>query len=712
MQTKYRKYINFSLVVAVICLVSASLFSSCKDNDEDEDDGTIVLNSYGPMPIARGAELRFIGKNLDKITAIVLPGDIEIPASEFGTKTSTLVTITVPQNAIEGLVVVKTPQGDITTKTPIGFSEPISIETFSPALIKADSVLTITGDYLNLIKQVLFTDRVTVDAANFISQSRHELKVKVPAAARTGKIGVSNGAEDPIIVYTNDNLNVVLPGITSFSPNPVKAGTKLTIKGTDLDLVKNVSLGGNQNVNSFVSQTATEIILTVPDATQDDTISVIPASGVKIKSSSKLIMMVPTVSIANTIVKNGSELTVTGTNLDLVDKVVFGGNKNGIIKAGGSSDAIVVTVPNDAISGIVKFVTKATKEVNGPSLVIIDPVISSVLPTSTKAKTDLTITGTDLDLVVDVLFVGGVKGTINSGRTETQLVVTIPVGAKTGKITFITKNGQKIESSQDLTILANLPEITGFTETSGVRGKILTLNGTNMLLIKQLVFPGNLVATEYGMKSDTKVEVYVPEKAKTGFGNIKLFTYEGEEGLSPEIFISGPDKVLNETLCFFNFNGTGKDSWWGNAIGSGISSDASLSGDGTPFWRINGMSGSGWWDGLFFRNGSNNFVTTGVDANTWAVRFDINVAEPITTGILKIRFGSYFYEFKPWEGVSGGYKTVGWVTVTCPLSGFKDGSKVLTDPSVGGSEFGMVWASGTSVKVNMSIDNVRFEPIP
>jgi hypothetical protein len=124
------------------------------------------------------------------------------------------------------------------------------------------------------------------------------------------------------------------------------------------------------------------------------------------------------------------------------------------------------------------------------------------------------------------------------------------------------------------------------------------------------------------------------------------------------------------------------------------------------------MSGNGWWDGLFFRNGSNNFVTTGVDVNTWAVRFDVNILEPITDGTLKVHLGSYDYDFKPWNGVAGGYKTVGWITVTCPLSGFKNGAVVMTDPSAGGSEFGMIWSSGTSVKVNMLIDNIRFEPIP
>lgn len=712
MQTKYRKYINFSLLIAITCLISSGIFfSSCKD-DDNEDDGTIILNSYGPMPIARGAELRFIGKNLDKVTSIMLPGDIEIPASAFGSKTATLISVTVPQNAVEGFVVIKTPQGDITTKTPLGFSEPISITSFAPVTLKADSVLTITGDYLNLVKEVIFTDRVTVESANFLSQNRNQLKLKVPAAAQTGKIAVSNGADDPIIVYSNDALKVVLPAITSISPNPVKAGTTLTITGTDLYLVQTVSLGGNQNVTEFVSKTATEIVLTIPANTQDDTLKVIPASGVKVKSDAKLVMVVPTVSISSTTVKNGGEITVTGTNLDLVDKVVFGGAKNGIIKAGGTATQIVVTIPNDAVTGVVKFITKALKEVNGPSLTLVDPVISSIVPTTTKAKTDIKITGTDLDLVTDVLFVGGVKGIIGAGRTETELVVTVPVGAKDGIITFVTKNGKQIQSSESVTILANLPTITSFSEPKGTPGEILTLNGTNMLLIKELIFPGNVKATAYGEKTDTKVQVYVPKGIPTGNATITLITYEGEEGLSPEIYLGGTDPVLNQNLCFFNFNGTGKDSWWGNAMGSGISSNAAQSSDGSPFWLVNGMSGTGWWDGLFFRNGNNNFVTTGVNASTWAVRFDINVMETIKTGVLKIRFGDYYYEFKPWEGVSEGYKTVGWITVTCPLSGFKKDGVSLTDPAVGGAEFGMIWASGTSVKINIGIDNVRFEPIP
>lgn len=710
MQSKFIKYFSGTLVYTALCLICASaLILSCEK--DDEDDGKIVLNSFGPMPVARGAELRFIGQNLNKVTAIIIPDNIEITV--FGTKTSELLTITVPQDAVEGYVVLETPQGDITTKTQIGFSEPISIADFSPAEIKIDSLLTISGDYLNLVKEVIFTDRIAVGDTAFLSQSREEITLKVPAEAQTGKIAVSNGADDPIIVYSEEVLNIVLPGFTAISPNPVKAGTDVILTGSDLDLVKTVVFGGNKNVSVFKSQSGSQLVITVPEDAQDGKLILIPASGVHADTSSAtLVMVVPTVNVTPVTVKNGGEITVTGTNLDLVDKVIFGGDKEGTIQAGGTATQLKVTVPEDAVTGVVRFATKANKEVSGPSLTLIDPVFSSFSPASAKPNTNITITGTNLDLVVDVGFTGDKNGTIGSGRTDTQLTVSIPLGAQSGKITLVTRNGSEILSSGDITILTNLPVFTSYDQSRGEPGKLLGINGTSMLLIKELVFPGNKYATAFGQKTDTKVEVYVPQDVTLGYGQIRMITYEGEEGLLPQIYFGGTDPVYNQELCFFDFNGTGKDSWWGNAIGSGIVDDDANSADGSPFWRVNGMSGTGWWDGLFFRNGSNNFVTTGVEVATWAVRFDINIYEPLTEGILKIRFGNYYYEFKPWDGVSGGYKTEGWITVTCPLTGFKDGSTVLTDPAVGGQEFGMIWASGNSVKVNLSIDNVRFEPLP
>lgn len=705
MYTKYIKSIRCALLFLSVGVMSAALlFTSCKD-DTDINDGKIVLNSFGPMPIARGAELRFIGSNLDKVTAISLPGGIEIPAASFVTRTSVLLTITVPQNAVEGLVIVKTPQGDITTKTPIGFSEPISIATILPATIKADSLLTITGDYLNLVKSVIFTDRIVVESSNFVSQSRSQLTLKVPAAAQSGKIAVSDGEEDPIIVYSATALNVKLPVITTFLPNPVKAGNDLTITGQNLDLVKTVSLGGNQHVTSFSSQTATQLVFKVPDVTQDDTIRLIPASGVKVKSPAKLVMVVPTVSVSPTTVKNGAELTVTGTNLDLVDKVIFGGNKNGTVLTGGTATQIVVNVPADAISGIVRFITKATKEVEGPSLTIVNPVLTSFLPAATNAKTDITITGTDLDLVVDVNFVGGVKGTIAAGRTETMLKVTVPVGAKSGKITLVAKNGVQVPSSTDLTVLANLPNIVSFSETRAEPGKKLTLNGTNMLLIKELIFPGDVKATAYGLKTDTQVEVYVPMTVTRGYGNIKLLTYEGEEGLSPQIYMGATEPVVNPLLVINDFDETGHDLGWDNWGGNvELGSNPALGISGKYMHGIKANCAA--WTWIWGCNHS-ALPKRSVTKADHLLKMDINITKAYANCNFQIKLAGTDINLGP-LGIADGtgkFSTPGWITITYDLSTFAN--LPATIPASG--DWGMILSSGTIDITGLYIDNIRFQ---
>jgi len=695
MQTKHIKFRIWALLFATLCVAGANvLLTSC---EEDKPDTTVTLRSFGPMPIARGAELQFIGLNLDKVTAVVLPNNLTI--TTFTQKTPTLLTVTVPQEAMPGFVVLKTPDGDITTKTEIGFSEPISIASFTPATVKIGDELTITGDYLSLVGEVIFTDRVSVLAADFTSQSRTEIKLVVPDEAQTGKIAVSNAAEEPIIVYSATPLTVTLPAFTAVTPNPAKAGTALTITGTNLDLVKIITLGGDKTINAanFVSQSGTQIVITVPADTKDGIVTMIPASGVKIEAAAELIMVVPTVSVTPVTVKNGQDITVTGTNLDLIDQVIFGGNKQGTIKAGGTATQILVTVPNDAVTGVVTFVTKAAKEVTGPTLTMINPVLTSFTPTSAKPNVGITITGTDLDLVTDVVFTGDIKGTIGT-RTETQMVVTIPVGAKTGKITLVAKNGATVQSAIDMTVLTNLPNFTSFTPASGTPGKMLTLNGTNMLLISELVFPGNIYATAYGVKTDTKVEVYVPMDVTTGMGQIKMITYEGEEGLLPAIFIGGTDPITPATIMICNFNGGGAtQSTWGGVVSFGT---PSVYLDGTA--AMLGKPGSG-WNWTWSQNWDNNCRPPLAHPENYVLKMDVCIITPapgVAAGIC----------LKGWDTAPNlgndlfGTSTSGsWITLTFD---------VLTAGMVidGTGDWG-IWINGSSYDLSgIMIDNLRFDP--
>ncbi len=685
----------WALLFATLCTVGASVFlTSC---EKEKEDTTVALYSFGPMPIARGAELKFIGANLDRVTAVVLPNNITITA--FTTKSSTLLTLTVPQEAMPGLVLLKTPDGDITTKTPIGFSEPISIAGFAPATVKAGDELTVSGDYLNLVGELIFTDRVSVLAADFTSQSRTEIKVVVPDEAQTGKIAVSDAEEDPIIVYSETSLTVKLPAFTSITPNPVKAGAALTIAGTNLDLVETITLGGDKVLSAadFVSHTATEIVINVPDDTKDGKVTMIPASKVNVVSADDLVMVIPTVSVTPVTLKNGQDITVTGTDLDLIDHVTFGGDKQGIIKAGGTATQILVTVPDDAITGVVTFFTKADKEVAGPNLTMIDPVFTSFTPTSGKPNTDITITGTDLDLVVDVIFTGDISGTIGT-RTATQMAVTIPVGARTGKITMVARNGTTVQSAIDLTVESNLPDFTSFSEPKGTPGQILTLNGTNMLLIKELIFPGGIYATAYGVKTDTKVEVYVPANVASGYGQITMITYEGEQGLLPSLFFGGTDPITPQTIMITNFNGGGAtQSTWGGVVTFGT---PSVVFDGTA--AMLGLTGAGWqW--TWAQNWDNNCRPPLAHPEDYVIKMDICITTP-APGV-EAGFCLKGWDTAPYLGnnVFGTSTNGNWVTLTFDVLS----AGMVID---GTGDWG-IWINGGNYDLTgVMIDNLRFDP--
>lgn len=700
MQSKFIKYFNYTLLITVLFLVGASvLFTSCDDDDDDGYGNNVLFESYGPMPVARGAELRFVGRNMDKVSAIILPDNIEI--AEFGTKTSELVTITVPQNAVEGNVIVKTPQGDITTKTPLSFSEPISIASFSPSTVKAGMELTITGDYLNLVKEVIFTDLVSVGDTAFISQSRENLKLLIPAMAQTGKFSVSNGAEDPIIVFSEESLIVKLPTFSTIMPNPIKAGKTLTITGTDLDLVKTIILGGNIEITSFVSQSETEITINVPADTKDGKVTLIPASAVNVESELELILVVPIVSVTPTTVKNGNEITVTGTDLDLIDQIIFGGDKQGTIVSTDSTIQMVVSVPDDAITGEVIFMTKAEKQVSGGTLTLVDPVFTSFSPATAKANTNIIIEGTNLDLVVTIVFTGGIEGVIRE-RSESQLTVNVPIGAKDGNITLVTKNGNQVQSAGEIAVPPNLPEITSFSESKGVPGEILTINGTNLLLIKELIFPGNITATAYGIKSDEMVEVYIPMDVAKGVGTIKIITYEGEQGFTPEIFIGGTDPIVDPALMITDCEDPDVPGSWDDHIEIGNDPAYALSGN-YIHGIITALSGWQWiW-------GNNSFAFPSVTSADHVLKIDVRVEKPFGASNVnfQMELGGNRIDIGAFGITTPNGTTTGWITVTYDLSTF--GALPATIPSGGEWGINLGSADGDIDISGLYIDNIRYE---
>ena len=698
--------INTWTTCLMICLFVLTGFglSSC---EKEIIDTKITLNSFGPSPALRGGELRFIGNNLEKVTSIVLPGlntGQTVEVNEIIRINEREIRITIPQDAGVGIVTLKTPEGDIKTLTPLTFSEPILIESVTPASIKAGQTLTITGDYLNLIKSIVFFDGVSVENADFVSQTRKKIEVVIPAEAQTGKIILSNGEEIPIEVYSKEPINIVLPTFSSFIPAIIKPGTTITITGKDLDLVSRVEFGGGKTISAFtLNDDGTQITAAVPEDAQNGVVKLIAKSGVSVEATSELIMVMPTnLVVAPTTVKNKEVMTITGTNLDLVSAIMFGDLAAEIIEK--TATKITLTVPETASATVMTLETLSTKTINTPAFTYVVPKITALTPGTIMAGTDLTITGTNLDLVKQVRFPFAAKDVDVIPASATSLLITVPTDATSGNVVLITLNETEVVSPTILTVTAaDIPVITGIPANIKP-GEMLIIQGTKLNLVETVTFENGVKATNFGTRSATLLEVYVPETAQKGVNNIAFSTFSGKT-VTASIIISGTDPVVDPSYVFFDFDGKG--SWWGSYGAVENNPALSLSG---AYFRINQNVPAGWAD-FFWRNSKNDLKTDGVTVSEWAIKMDVNVLGGKTQEF-KFRLNGDDGDF--WAIIPDFENKGDWYTVTIPLTNFLDKDGVGTNhlPNVQNvtKDFGLA-TNGAAGMVNMCIDNIRFEKI-
>ena len=254
------------LVIACI-LLSFGILVSCEKDNNDSQSGMVVLNSFGPTGAKIGDTLRFIGNNLHVVTSIKFSGDSAMATvlqKDFKAQTSTEIKLIVPTGTEKGYVTLKTPDGNIVTKTQLNLSVTPTVSTMTKQARHGDNI-TLTGNFLNWVNRVTFEGGTVVQ--NFVSQSMTQLVVTVPGNATDGVLLVSYGGTDSMEIKTTDTLKLTLPQVTNMTPNPVDTAANLTITGSNLDLVSSITFAGvTTPVTSFVSQAPAQIVVKVPGA--------------------------------------------------------------------------------------------------------------------------------------------------------------------------------------------------------------------------------------------------------------------------------------------------------------------------------------------------------------------------------------------------------------------------------------------------------------
>ncbi len=577
------------LLTGLLFVGSLFVTSSCKDDpyntDQMSSDKT-TIQVYGPRPALRGGEIRFVGTNMDRVTAVVFPVAGEV--TEFTMKEKNEIRVIVPINAGYGSVVLKTPQGDVTTDNDISYTEQMEVTHVTETPVKAGSKIEIEGYFLYLINRVIFqggafvnlTDAdKTFDAEKPIDKQK--LSVTVPETALSGELILSiiyydtAGAETGIPVELGSGewvVNIVEPVITGFSPATVKAGATLTITGTDLDLVKEIRFGGEKVVDTFTLNGQTSISVTVPADAQDGKVVIVAKSGAESKSADDLIMLLPTVTSLSPnpfkfdvvrdeegVISNGAKLTIEGTDFDLVTDITFIGSGAVAIDSAWvtskSATRIEMIVPHTAKEGPVALSTKAAKYGLSNDFTLVKPVVTGYASSEVAAGGEVTFEGENLDLVVAVTFPEEIVVNVTPDNA-TSFTVSVPSLAVAGDVTLTMVNGDVMECPE-LTITAPIGAYIPDVPES-VIGDVVAIEVANGDKLQTVQING--MTTKYELAANgTTLYIYIPA-GMLGDAEFRLISSNGGE-VYYTIEIKGLEAV--ETVVWEGIIDMNENPWGG-----------------------------------------------------------------------------------------------------------------------------------------------------
>ncbi len=681
-----KKILKYS-AIAALCLAAVSL-TGCKHEEYDTDQyaGAVALSAVAPNPVMRGGELRILGTNLENVSEIRFAGGITV--TDFNVTKSGdhgELRVMVPVEGPEvGKVSIVTKDGTVLDSfADLEFTEPIELDSFSPAEVLSGDVVTVKGEYLNNVQEVILGG---VYITEFVSKERHELKFVVPSDAVTGYVivGDVNEIADPNTIpnqiYSADELVVGDPTVTVAQKATYKSGDVITVTGAHLDMIEKVDLVGASEVEFTVAEDGSSLSFNLPASATDGGITLTSYAGKTFSAGE-----IETVTVADLAIeslaedgryKAGSEVKISGSDLDLVTKVDF---TNASASSWYYSDGVITaTIPAEAKDGAVTVTLDSGKQAYTPEIEVVKPVATGVDKTEAVAGKDkVVVSGTDLDLVTGVTIGDKVQSFITcefSVNSAEEVVVTIPAAAYDGVLTLTAESGYTSET-EVIAISYNEEISVVYDAPSFEMGEVISFTGTDLLKVESVSLKGNKVL-QYLVREDQAMAFTMPEGVGPGVYRLDFTLIDGTSLTWPVPFeITAP---YTETFLFQGSQDLG--SWsinWSLTPADAMVQAGAKAGDilriyGTPtadWWQVQMFDGH--WGGMDLGLGNGNNVNPNIydlSEGYIAIELDADRAEKFTTltdwgqygilqgenfivtGISLIQFG--LTETLVWEGPS------------------------------------------------------------
>ena len=528
---KIFQLICFAAIVAVLA-------TACKQEQlETYPYGSeLSFASFSPNPIYRGGELTIIGSHLEDVAQVVIPGIdpiTSITVVESGEKSR--ITVTLPNTTEEvGKIQIVGKNGQVLTSlAELTYTEPIVFDDFSPKSAMPGDVITVTGDYMNLIQEVIFADGVIASGDAITSQSRKSLTVVVPAQAVTGKIilGDADEVADPDNVanksYSEAELTIGDPTVSSLKIGTVKPGETVTISGAYLQMIEKVTFAGDVVVTDFaVSDDGKTLSFALPAEAQSGDVVATSYAGKDFKAGAIETVLPSGLSAAPAPVKAGAELTISGKDLDLVTAVNLpgaAGTDFGLVDG-----KIVLTVPAKAQEGEITLDMANGGQVS-VAYTLVHPVVTGISPVELTAGESFEITGKDLDLVTSATLGG--KAVDIEVEAE-KIVVTTANTSVSGKVVLSLANGETVEPTEEITLSYDSFIIVNEMPTAEHIGATVTLKGENFMMIEN-IYIGDAKVSQYITRSDNEISFIMPFN-KVGTYSMYFDLLSGERETCPQ----------------------------------------------------------------------------------------------------------------------------------------------------------------------------------
>ena len=537
--------------VLLSCLIAVGL-TACSDDDlsTNQYQQGVHLNVFGPSPVMRGGSVHFYGSNLDQVKQVIIPGMDPVTNYEVvkaGIPSEIVVILDKEKPQPGKITLITNTDEKIETLTDLTFIEGIEYASdtqFSPSVVQPDAVLTINGEYLNLVKEVIFADNVVVNAEDFVSQSRYKIELTVPQEARTGKVILSDGAEIPNWIYSDEILQVTTPVVEKVTTPrgeaaqqetvACKLGETVTVSGQFFNLVAGVTIGDAQTSYSTVeedqltvSEDGKTLSFTLPAEAPDGDIDLICRSGVAIPVAI-LETIAPTECTATpNPAKNGQPLSISGKDLDVVASIEMPNVSEAIEFNYNDGKIVIPAVPASAQEGNIVLRMANGKGVE-VAYTLVKPTVTAYNPNPVSAGGALTIQGKDLDLVASVLFGEGADvAEVDVAADGNSMTLTVPMNAASGAPTLNLINGATVEAPAITVNEATFCYVKEFPgeDVEVKAGSAVTLvvaNGDKLTGVEV-----NGTAVQYVLTEGNKLIIGLPESCGAGT-KIRLISANGE----------------------------------------------------------------------------------------------------------------------------------------------------------------------------------------